>query len=69
MPPSDLETQLVKAHEETPGLHVELFAAGPMMHFDLDPPLVGARFELLPWQGGLEGRVLLQPERDAPARP
>ena len=68
MPASDLETQMVKAHEETPGLHVELFAAGPMMHFDLDPPLVGARFELLPWQGGgLEGRVLLQPERDSAA--
>lgn len=68
LPASDLQRQIETAFKETPDLFVEMFAAGPMMHFDLDPPLVGARFELLPWQsGGIEGRVLLQPEREAAA--
>lgn len=65
MPSSDMQQQMEKAVAETPQLYVELFAAGPMMHFDLDPPLTGARFELVPFEtGGVEGRILLQPERD-----
>lgn len=67
LPPSDLERALRKAFEETPALIIESHMAGPMMHFDFDPPVVEARFEMLPYAGGLEGRVALRPQRELEA--
>jgi hypothetical protein len=40
-----------------------------MLHFDFDPSVLGARLQLRAWAeggaGALDGRVLLEPERDA----
>ena len=69
MPPSDLETQLRRALSEDKTLAVSLYAAGPMLHFDLDTNVLGARLELRRYPdgsgSGLDGRVLLEPEDDA----
>jgi len=68
LPTSELQKQLETAHATNDNVYVELFVAGPMMHFDLDPPLVGARFELVEWEaGGIEGRILVQPVRETAA--
>jgi hypothetical protein len=66
MPPSDLERELSRQLAEDSTLRVSLYAAGPMLHFDVGPSLLGARLELRTFKSsGLDGRVLFQPASDA----
>ncbi len=61
LPPSQLETELVKALESDPDDVLELYAEGPFLHMDLDQDVEGVRFSLRRWQGaGLDGVVKLQ---------
>lgn len=65
MPPSDMERELSRALAEDSALRVSLYAAGPMLHFDVRPSMLGARLELRTLgRGGIDGRVLFQPESD-----
>ncbi len=69
MPASDLETELRRVLAEDKTLAVSLYAAGPMLHFDLDTNVLGARLELRNYPDGsgrgLDGSVLLEPDGDA----
>lgn len=69
MPPSELETELRRGIDEDVTLAVSLYAAGPMLHFDFDTSVRGARLQLRRYPDGggkgLDGRVLLEPEGDA----
>jgi len=65
MPPSDVETQLDDLLAAPGGPALALFAAGPMLHFDLDSNVLAVRFELLAHpDGSLDGQVVLQIEGD-----
>lgn len=65
MPPSDLEREISGLTREDASLRVALFAAGPMLHFDVEPSLLGARLELRSSGGrGLDGQVLFEPQSD-----
>jgi hypothetical protein len=68
MPPSDMERELSRLLAEDSTVRVSLYTAGPMLHFDVGPSLLGARLELRTFgSGGLDGRVLFQPESDPSA--
>jgi hypothetical protein len=68
MPPSEVETQL-EALLAGPGAPVvALFAAGPMLHLDLDPDVLSVRFEIRrSADGSLDGQIALQLDGDASA--
>lgn len=61
MPPSEVETQL-EALLAGPGAPtLALFAAGPMLHLDLDQDVMSVRFELRrSSDGSLDGQLALQ---------
>lgn len=61
MPPSEVETQL-EALLAGPGAPtLALFAAGPMLHLDLDQDVMSVRFELRRGSdGSLDGQLALQ---------
>ncbi len=60
LPPSDLEQQLGRVLEERRDTMLELAAAGPLVHLDLDAEVLGLRAQVIPWgEGGLDGQVRL----------
>ena len=61
MPPSEVETQLAALLAAPDGLGLALFAAGPMIHLDLEEDVISVRFELRhASDGSLDGQVALQ---------
>lgn len=65
MPPSEVETQLEALLSTADSPAVTLFAAGPMLHLDLDQDVLSVRFELRQGTGGgLDGAIALQLDGD-----
>lgn len=63
MPPGDVRTQLDELLSQPAGPSLALLASGPMMHFDVDQPIIAVRFEMRKTAGGrLDGRMDLQLE-------
>ncbi|MEM9458271.1 MAG: hypothetical protein AAGF11_29110 [Myxococcota bacterium] len=67
-PPSDVETQLGALLSGPDAPTLALFAAGPMLHFDLSDDVLAVRFELRrASDGSLDGQLALQIEGDPAA--
>lgn len=65
-PPSDVETQLNTLLSGPDAPTLTLFAAGPMLHFDLSDDVIAVRFELRrASDGSLDGQLALQIEGNA----
>lgn len=65
MPSSDIETQLRDVLDAPGGPVAAVFAAGPMMHFDLDMDVLAVRFEVRRLaDGALDGQSVLQLDGD-----
>ncbi|MEM7156407.1 MAG: hypothetical protein AAF799_26375 [Myxococcota bacterium] len=63
MPPGDVRNQLDELLNQPGGPTIALLASGPMMHFDVDQPIIAVRFEMRKTAGGrMDGRMDLQLE-------
>ncbi len=67
LPPGATERELARVLEEEPGAPLELYAAGPLLHFDLGEDILQYAVRARPWQGGLDVEVRLAPSGDAAA--
>lgn len=65
LPPSDVETQLAELLAAPGAPSIALFAAGPMLHFDLAQDVMSVRFEMRRGSdGSLDGQIVLQLDGD-----
>ncbi len=68
MPPSQVEGQLTEVLSQPRAPSVALFAAGPMLHLDLEQSVLAVRFELLRGSSGnVDGQLVLQVDGDPAA--
>lgn len=68
LPASEVETQLAELLATPDAPAVALFAAGPMLHLDLDQDVLSVRFEVRRSpDGGLDGQVVLHIDGDPSA--
>jgi hypothetical protein len=65
LPPSEVETELRKALQSDPNAVLELYAVGPLLHFDLGQDVLQLMMRVRPWDGdGLSVELRLQPSED-----
>jgi hypothetical protein len=75
MPPSDVSKALREVARNQPDALLELYAAGPIVHFDMGQDVLQLMLRVRRWEGGLSGRkshaldveVRMQPSQDAHA--
>jgi hypothetical protein len=67
LPAGETERELGKVLEEAPDAPLELYAAGPLLHFDLGEDIVQFAVRARKWQGGLDVQTRLAPDGDAAA--
>ncbi len=67
LPAGSTERELARALEDEPDAPLELYAAGPLLHFDLGEDIVQFAIRARRWQDGLDVQVRLAPDGDAAA--
>jgi len=67
LPAGTTERELVKVLEESPDAPLELYATGPLLHFDLGDDIVQFAVRARKWQDGLDVQVRIAPDGDAAA--
>lgn len=67
LPPGATERELARVLDESPDAPLEIYAAGPLLHFDLSDAIEQFALRARPWQDGLDVQVRLAPEGDAAA--
>jgi hypothetical protein len=67
LPPGGTERELTRVLEEEPGAPIELYAAGPLLHFDLGEDILQFALRARTWQDGLDVQVRLAPDGDIAA--
>ncbi len=66
LPAGAAERELVAVLEQEPDAALELYAAGPLLHFDLGTDLLQFAVRARKWQGGgLDVELRMQPDGDA----
>jgi hypothetical protein len=67
LPIGGTERELATVLAEAPDAALEVYAAGPLLHFDLGDAVAQFAVRARKWQDGLDVQVRLAPDGDAPA--
>ncbi len=68
LPPSETRRELTRVLTEEPAAALELYASGPLLHFDLDRDVLQYAVRARSWQGrGLDVELRLLPDGDTAA--
>lgn len=67
LPQGATERELTTVLTETPDAPLEVYAAGPLLHFDLGDDIIQFAIRARAWQDGLDVQVRLAPDGDAAA--